>query len=402
LLDEQDQVVDTVSFEYNCPKAIGPYNVNKIKVTKGESLTPVSQGLYAILGNDIEMDINNGDQKEAYLSMYDNDGVLRVEIPLVTYRAHRLLFDENGMYFSVSGSRLVRMDRTGYVNRVYKLGSLLLHHDYLFGNRGDIVVLGTDTTEGTKEDVVFSIDLETKKIRTIIDLKTILPDYYKTTTKPKSAPHLDWMHINSFSFVDEESIILSSRETSTIIKLDNIYENPTIDYMIGSKQFWEGTGYEQYLLTQEGEFSLHAGQHTVTYTEGPEGKANQYYIYLYNNNNTISSTRPSYKWSEDPSYGESGIAVNSNGANSYYYKYLVDAKKRTFTLMNRIKVDYSGYVSSAQEYQGNVIIDSGFTRTTWEYDSNGQLIQEVQVFGNNSVYRTFKYDFDGYWFKNRK
>ncbi|MDD5936346.1 MAG: aryl-sulfate sulfotransferase N-terminal domain-containing protein, partial [Clostridiales bacterium] len=47
LLDEQDQVVDTVSFEYNCPKAIGPYNVNKIKVTKGESLTPVSQGLYA-------------------------------------------------------------------------------------------------------------------------------------------------------------------------------------------------------------------------------------------------------------------------------------------------------------------------------------------------------------------
>ena len=178
LLNDKNKVKKSVSFEYDCPKAVGEFNVNQIEVTKGESLTPVSNGLYAILGNDIELDINDGQQKEAYLSMYDNNGVLRVEIPLVSYRAHRLLLDENGMYFSISGGRIVRMDKTGYVNRVYKLGDLLLHHDYLFGNRGDIVVLGTDTKEGTKEDVVFSIDLETKKVKTIIDLKDIFPDYY--------------------------------------------------------------------------------------------------------------------------------------------------------------------------------------------------------------------------------
>lgn len=33
------------------------------------------------------------------------------------------------------------------------------------------------------------------------------------------------------------SLIISSRETSMIIKLDNIYSNPSIDYMIGSITF---------------------------------------------------------------------------------------------------------------------------------------------------------------------
>lgn len=399
LLDKSKQVIQSVSFEYQCPKAVGEFNVNQIEVTKGESLTPVSDGLYAILGNDIELDINDGQQKAAYLSMYDNDGVLRVEIPLVSYRAHRLLFDENGMYFSISGGRIVRMDNTGYVNRVYKLEDVLLHHDYLFGNRGDIVVLGTDTKEGTKEDVVFSIDLETKEVKTIIDLKDIFPDYYKMTSKPETAPYLDWMHINSMSFTDEEDLILSSRETSTIIKLDSIYDNPTIDYMIGSKKFWEGTGYEQYLLEQEGEFSLQAGQHTITYEEGPEGSKDQYYIYLYNNNNTVSKTREGYNWDEDTSYSNTGKAMDDRGANSSYYKYLVDTSKRTFTLVDSIEVPYSGYVSSAQEYKGNIVIDSGSHRTTWEYDSEGNLIQEVKVVGNNWVYRTYKYDFKGYWFQ---
>ena len=403
LLDEAGKVVESVSFEYDCPNAVGKFNVNQIEVNRGESLTPVSEGLYAILGNDIELDINDGQQKEAYLSMYDNSGVLRVEIPLVSYRAHRLLFDENGMYFSISGGRIVRMDNTGYVNRVYKLGNLLLHHDYLFGNRGDIVVLGTDTSEGTKEDVVFSIDLETKKIKTIIDLKDIFPEYYKMTSKPETAPYLDWMHINSFSFIEEESIILSSRETSTIIKLDSIYDEPTIDYMIGSENFWKDTAYEQYLLKPEGDFSLQAGQHTITYAKGPEGEPDKYYIYLYNNNNTVSKTRPSYDWDTDGSYTDTGVSTDSRGAKSSYYKYLIDTKNRSFTLVDSIEVPYSGFVSSVQEYQGNIIIDSGSERTTWEYDQDGELIQEIKVFGENWVYRTYKYDFDGYWFhKNKK
>lgn len=399
LLNASEEVQDTVTFTYECPKAIGEFNVNQVEVTKGDSVQELSNGLYVILGNDIEFDTEDEDIKAAYVAMYDNNGTLRAEIPCVSYRAHRLLFDEDGMYYSVSGGRIVRMDPTGYVNRVYKLGSLLLHHDYVFGTNNDLVVLGSDNSMGTKEDIVISIDLDSKEVKTLIDLKEIFPDYYAMTTKPESSEYLDWMHINSLSFVDEDSVIFSSRETSTIIKLDDIYGEQTIGYMIGSDNFWEGTGYEDYLLTQKGEFSMQAGQHTITYEADDSLADGQYYIYLYNNNNTVSTTRPEYDWSADDNYSDTGVSMNANGASSFYYKYLVDENERTFTLVDTIEVEYSGYVSSAQEYENNVIIDSGSALTTWEFDAEGNLIQKLNIVGNYWVYRTYKYDFKGYWFK---
>lgn len=399
LLNGSNEIQDTVVFTYDCPKAVGEFNVTQVEVEQGDSVQPLSNGLYVILGNDIEFDVEDEDIKAAYISMYDNKGTLRCEIPCVSYRAHRLLFDEDGMYFSVSGGRIVRMDHTGYINRVYKLGSLLLHHDYVFGTNNDLLVLGSDNSMGTKEDIVLSIDLDSKKVTTLIDLKEIFPDYYALTTKPGKSEYLDWMHINSLSFVDEDSVIFSSRETSTIIKMNDIYGEQTIDYMIGSDHFWEGTGYESYLLKKEGDFSLQAGQHAITYQEDESLPEGQYYIYLYNNNNTVSTTRPEYDWSADDNYRNTGVSINANGAQSSYYKYLVDETERTFTLIDTIEVPYSGYVSSVQEYQGNIVIDSGSELTTWEYDSEGNMIQQLNIVGNYWVYRTFKYDFAGYWFE---
>lgn len=399
LLNEKDEISQSVTFTYDCPKVIGEFNVTQLDVENGESVQPLSNGLYVILGNDIEFDIEDEDIKAAYVSMYDNNGTLRCEIPCVSYRAHRLLFDEDGMYFSVSGGRIARMDSTGYVNRVYKLGSLLLHHDYIFGSNNDLLVLGSDNSMGTKEDLVLSIDLDTKEVKTLIDLKDIFPNYYAMTTKPESSEYLDWMHINSLSFIDDDSVIFSSRETSTIIKIDDIYGEQTIGYMIGSDQFWQGTGYEENLLKQVGDFSLQAGQHTITCLKDETLPEGQYYIYMYNNNNTVCSTRPEYDWGTDENYGDTGVSIKSNGADSYYYKYLVDENAWTFELVNSIPVPYSGYVSSVQEYGDNVVIDSGSELTTWEYDSEGKMIQKLKVEGNYWVYRTFKYDFSGYWFK---
>ena len=82
-------------------------------------------------------------------------------------------------------------------------------------------------------------------------------------TQLKSYSAMNWIHINSIELLGTDSLLLSSRETSTIIKIDNIYDEPTVDYLIGSPNFWEGSGYEDLLLTQDGEFSLQAGQHAL-------------------------------------------------------------------------------------------------------------------------------------------
>lgn len=53
----------------------------------------------------------------------------------------------------------------------------------------------------------------------------------------------------------------------------------------------EGTGYEDLLLEQVGDFTLQAGQHCVTYETSDELSDGQYYLTMYNNNNATISTR---------------------------------------------------------------------------------------------------------------
>lgn len=395
-LNDKYEIQKSITFSYDCPKAVSEFNVTQNEIEKGDSTQELSNGLYVVLGNQYET--GDGEQSQSYISMYDNNGVLRCEIPCVSYKANRLLMDENGLYFSVSGGRICRMDRTGYVNAVYKLGDLLLHHDYIFGTKNDLLVLGSDTSSGTEEDLIFSINLDSKEISTIVDLKNLFPKYFEMIKTPEKSDYLDWMHINSISLIDEDSVIISSRETSTLIKIDNMYTNPTIDYLIGSDHFWEGTGYEDLLLNQDGNFSLQSGQHTITYETDASLEDGEYYLYMYNNNNTVSNTRADYDWAADDNYKNANIGNEKDGAGSFYYKYLVNENSRTFSLIQEIEVNYSGYVSSVQEYKGNIIITSGSKFVGYEYDSDNKLIQKLHIIGDILVYRVFKYDFIGFWF----
>lgn len=85
-----------------------------------------------------------------------------------------------------------------------------------------------------------------------------------------------------------------------------------------------------------------------TCTVNEEG---EYYLYLFNNNFGASSSNPSYDWKQI-----AGIETSMNkGKNSYYYKYKVDETKGIYSLVQVFAVPYSAYVSSAQEYDGNII-----------------------------------------------
>ena len=172
----------------------------------------------------------------------------------------------------------------------------------------------------------------------------LFTDYFNSLESDEE--DFDWMHINSLSLIGDDSLILSSRETSSIIKISDIYGSPTVDYLISSDQFWEGTGYEDLLLEQVGDFTLQAGQHCVTYETSDELSDGQYYLTMYNNNNATISTRD-YDYDSDENYD--GTYSGTEGDESYYYKYLVDETAGTFTLVDSVPVTYSGYVSSVQQ-----------------------------------------------------
>ena len=350
-----------------------------------QSADQLEDGLYVILGNDSSsMD---------FMYYYDNSGVLRGEVPLLGYRSHRLLFDDNFMYYSISEKRMAQVNRLGQVTKVYNLGDYSLHHDYVFDENGNMLILATDTTQDSVEDIVLKLDVNSGEVTEVLDLGDLFGDYKKTCVK-NSSDELDWMHINTIQYMGNGSVLLSSRETSTIIKVDNLYDEPSIAYMIGEKDFWEDTSYVSCVLNKKGDFIIQGGQHTITYETDESLADGQYYLYMFNNNIGISETRPDYDWSSI------GLKTSSavDGKNSKYYKYLVDENEGTFELVDSFKVPYSGYVSSAQDIGDHVLVDSGLKGTFTEYDADHKAIATYKMDYEEFIYRVFKYNFEGYYF----
>lgn len=386
LCDKDGHVTNQKSFTYHAGSLKGNEEV-QLKLEAGTSTEALSNGLYTVLGNDSD------DQDFVYL--YDNEGVLRGEMPINGYRSHRMLFDEDYLYMSVSQYKMAKLSRLGRVTEVYKTGDYEIHHDYVFDEAGNILILATDTTSKTEEDLVIKLDLKTGEIDEVLDLADLYGAYKKTTTLPKDSDTLDWMHINTIQLMEDHSILLSSRETSTIIKIKDYDSNPAIDYMIGNEEFWSASGYESKLLNQEGEFVLQSGQHSVTYVKDDSLAQGQYYLYMFNNNNTISATQPDFDWKTY--YPGTGTAVK--GDASYYYRYLVDENTRTFTRTASLPIAYSGYVSSAQEYDGHLIFDCGMAGEFSEYDADQALIAKFTIQAEKFIYRIYKYTYEGFWFQ---
>jgi hypothetical protein len=388
----------------------------QLQATKVNTSQSVGNGLYAVLGNDSD--------RQDFMYLYDTHGTLRGEVPTLFYRVQRLLFDKNGlMWFSASTTTFAGMDKLGRLEKIYKLGgSFIVHHDYVFDDDQNILLLATDLSrkDNTIQDQVVKLDTHTGKTTHLVDMGTLLASYKKTTTrgtltKGQSTNYgeengtvkggttstnatWDWMHLNTIQYLTDGSIIVSSRETSTIYKIGDVESKPKLDYMIGESSFWKGTAYESKLLKKIGTFAGTGGQHTVTYQADPSLPEGEYYLYMFDNNLGWSTTRPDYDWAKNVS--GINIVMKSSTAHSEYRKYLVNENAGTVKEVAQFNVPYSSIVSSVQDIGNNqLLIDSGVPGILGVYSTSGSLIQQYKIKVEKTyVYRVYQYGFHGYWF----
>ena len=363
----------------------------------------LGNGLYTILGNDSD--------DQDFMFYYDANGVLRGEVPILFYRSHRLLFDDDGlMWFSASTEKMAAMDRLGRLVKILDLGDrYILHHDYAFDADQNLVLLATELnrSDGCVQDQIVKLDTDTGKVTPLLDMGDMFPEYKMSTDHAgidesdlSATGKWDWIHFNTIQMLPDGSALLSARETSTIIKIDDLEGTPTLGYMIGEPSVWAGTPQEDDFLTKVGDFPDTGGQHSITYVDDPALPDGQYYLYMFDNNYGSAQTRPDFDWTVIDGI-VTKYSIATEGAYSQYRRYLVDENAGTYTEVNAFDVPYSPLVSSAQELDGGrVLIDSGLQGLFGVYDeSTGELLAQYRMKLNTSyIYRVYQYDFKGFYF----
>ncbi len=390
----QDGQQQQMQFHYTPPKLSTTSEMN-YQLSKQESDESLSEGLFAVIGN-------QAGEKATYL--VDNDGYIRAEMPIVNYNSMRLVFNnQQEMFMAVSDSKIVKLNALGQVKQVLDLANTdyLIHHDYILNDKNQLIALATSKTAkkqaGYVEDRIITIDLSTQEVTEIANFEELLPDLYQKATgieeHSNNKGYLDPVHSNSLQLTDNQQLLVSSRETSTILALkpdeQGIYQ---VEYMMGDEAIWQGVGEcGQLLLEKEGSFTSQYGQHSITYETAEDLSAGQYYLSFFNNNSTIMDSRIDISLAK--------IADKTAGKTSKYMKYLVDEKTNSYKLVESFDVPYSAYVSSVQNYQNHIIVDSGQQATFAEYTSSGKMIQRfTQKTDTKYLYRVYKYDFKNYYF----
>lgn len=393
LIDEDGKTVDEQTIELNIPELESNKDISiTIDTEDGDSTEELADGLYTFLGWDKNYTANT------YL--YDNNGTFRAELVLDGYRSDRVIDIDNNILYSNSKDSLILVNPLGEIEKTYNLDGYEMHHDYIYDEENNrLLILANKLGTDTIEDHVIELNLETGEIKDLIDMKDLLPEMYDMAESPEGGntyggDELDWVHLNSLSLVNENDLVLSSRELSTIIYVSDINNNPSIKYLIADESMYEDTSYEDLLLDKIGDFTSNAGQHTITYEYDENLEDEQYYLVMYNNNYSASRTRPFFDWSNYEGTGD-----YQNGEKSMYYKYLVDEAEGTYELVETIDLDYSSIVSSVEDLEnGNTVTSSGMSHSFAEYDKDGNLIRHFEYPAKKYSYRVFKYEYTN-WFK---
>lgn len=396
-----------------------PNDIEKrLTLTKGYNQLLLSNGLYAVYGN------NHNNNANPYILFYDNSGYLRNYIPLKNFRADQVEEFDGCLFFACSDREFALMSPTGQIKKMYKLDGYRMYAGFAYDGKSNVYILADNqSNKQTKHDGLISLNLKNGDIEREYDLsaylgrtkqkakqgvkeqnKLIKKQNKKNKKKKKQTPQklvtgkLNWLDLNSIQYMDSSNLILSSRELSSVIILKKINKKkPVLKSIIGESIFWQRTGVGKKVADKSGSFNAHFGQSTVTWGYSGEYEnltpeyddngeeieedesvaelAKQYYIYMFNSNYGNARTVPSVNYA---SYG--AATGNKQSPNAYFIKYLYDETKNVYRLDERIELPFSADYGSVQVLPGgNVVAGSTNAKVFMEYTPDGKMLHSYKT-----------------------
>lgn len=188
---------------------------------------------------------------DPYMLVYDNDGFMRMEVPLESAYAKSAYVKDGELYLFVSDKKFVKISSLGEVKKIYETDEYTFGKDFCIDAKGNVIVLASRVGSDTADDVVCIVDFEKEAVYELFDMGNFM-----SGLKKKKACR-DWIGLSSVSYTGDNMVVLSADVPNTLIKMRRIYNGPKLVYLAGEPDYYEDLpSLKKMFLIHEGDFTF--------------------------------------------------------------------------------------------------------------------------------------------------
>lgn len=391
LYNSSDELSEVRTFSIDIPKSrVGAANL--LEVTDGRSKTTISNGLYVVF-----QDAKKGSDKNGIL-LYDNSGTLRGEIPTLGKAGRNLEMVYDTLLYASGDTQVSEINALGQVMKTLPLNGYKIAGEFAYDDCGNIFMIVTEQQKGAvPRSKVVEMELETGKVTEMVDMNALLKNVYADAARKAKKQNIDWVGLNSVKVVDATTLLLSSKNLSSVFKVSNIGSLVTkIDYIIADRKLYQSyKGLHKKVLTKSAgddaepeetpvvdnilhepvkkdPFTSQYGQEAIGYKAGGEGISTV----------TMLSTN-------------TGTGAKNTG-KATYYSYLIDEQAMTYELKAQRNLEKTSVDGNVAMQKAGFVYCCSDKKLYSESDMNGKLIKQYSA--TTRPYRVYKSDFKNFWF----
>ncbi len=259
-LVDQSGIIRMRRFYYTFEEGI--VNANELKLEKERATKTIvvdEKTLETATVNVTDEELENGlycifrakNGYDPYMLVYDNDGFMRMEVPLEKAYAKSAYVKDGELYLFVSDKKFVKISSLGEVKKIYTSDEYTFGKDFCIDDKGNVLVLASRTGSGTTDDIVCIIDFEKEAVYELFDMGNFM------SSLKKKQNCSNWLGLSSISYTGDNMVVLSADATNTLIKMRRIYNGPKLVYLAGETDYFEDLpDLQKMFLIHEGDFTF--------------------------------------------------------------------------------------------------------------------------------------------------
>ena len=256
-------------------------------------------------------------------------------------------------------NKILEMDFLGRIFHTYYIPKGI-HHNVIEKSNGNILSCASSLDDTYLENAVVEIDRNTGKVVKELNLNACFDDTYKDS--------LDWAHINSLSFDEEEqTLVVCLRNLHSIVKID--WNTSEIIWIMADPRFWEKTAMKDKVLTPIGEIKWFYQQHAILDITDKTLEKGHYDFLLFDNH-----------WHKRRS-----VSFFDKDTNSYISTFHVDENNRTVSMTGKTPCPKSTIRSNGILYPEQDRVMAMCGALEHDIDDYGGLISEIDYKTSKSL-----------------